>query len=381
MKSPTIDTTRSNHQTDDLANHSVVAEGLTVEEVTSETEVTAIEVNEPIEEITCVKCETTKSWGGGSWCPSCGYYPAGNKFINLEVMGESPSENESDTPENLWQAIPRWVHELLAGVMVIAGVSFVATIFQEAGSPIRSWWAVIQAVIGFGAFFVIHIRVFLIATVHSEKLNPVSWLTEPVEIWKPIFKEPLQYKNYIRIAAWGQAAAFFAIVFIGGLSYEGLFADWGVRGYADTTLVEAIKNKDKQSEKALEEKLKMLEAGTLYRDPSIKRPPSRFNADCVVIGFTKNSKGGFKELLLASTNGSKLQFVGRLTAGDLTEVEQQEVNMLIKNTPQQNNSIVKTVHSGIWLKPQMMLKVGYDELNSKSNFKKIQFQSLLRSEI
>ncbi len=376
MKSPTIDTTEPNLQTDDLVDQTVVAEVLSEEKTTSKLEETFVE--EEIAEITCVKCETTKSWQGGSWCPACGYYPAGNKFINLEVMGEDHEVDEVDDPENLWQAIPRWVHELLAGVMVIAGVSFVATIYQEAGSPIRSWWAVIQAVLGFLLFLAVHFRVFLIATIHTEKINPVSWLTEPIKIWKPIFKKPLQYQNYIRIAVWGQAATFFAIILIGGLNYEGLFADWGARGYADASLMNAIKKRDQQNEKALEKKIKMLEAGTLSRDPSLKRPPSRFHADCVVIGFTKNSKGGFRELLLASTNGSKLQYVGRISAGDLTEAEQQEVNALIENIPHQQKPIVKTVYSGIWLKPQMMLKVGYDELSPSSKFKKIQFKSLLQ---
>ena len=363
MKPPTIDTTETELRTDDLQDHPVSDD--------------ATLTDEPIAEITCNKCETTKSWEGGSWCPACGYYPLGNKYINLEELCESHHQDDDDAPETLWQAIPRWAWMVLVGMLAIAAISITVTFSQEAGSPLRSWWAVIQTILGVVLFWAVHMRVFFIATMHTERLTPFSWLTDPFLVWKPIFKEPLNYLWHIRLAVWGQTAALFALLLIGGLNYAGLFEDdWGIKGHANNALVSAIADAQKDGTETDVLSKKMEEKAALLKN----RTSSRFNADCVVIGFTRNTDGSFRELLLGSTTGSKLQYVGRVNATDLTTDERLEINALIKTTPQRKESIVETVHNGIWLKPQMMLKVGYHELTATSRFKKIQFQSLLKEQ-
>ncbi|VAX35868.1 hypothetical protein MNBD_PLANCTO02-3095 [hydrothermal vent metagenome] len=352
MITPTINTTKNNKQANDPQEDLVAAE--------------------PIAEITCDKCETTDSWEGGSWCPVCGYYPLGGKFIHIGVMGEEALTNQGDEPENFWQAVPRWGWELFAGVIVIAAVSLTVTLSQEAGSSLRSWWAVIQAALGAMAFFVAHFRVFFLAIIHSERFSPISWLVEPIQIWKPIFKKAFEYQWYIRLSIWGQTAALLALVLVGGLNYAGLFKDdWGIKGVANMELVGAIEDAEEDTENQVEKKLSKKTA---------KKTESLYSADCVVIGFTRDNEGNFRELLIASTTDSQLQYVGRLKASDLPPQELQEINRLLKKIPLREKPVVKTVYNGIWLKPQMMLKVGYDKLTATSRFKKIKFQSLLREE-
>jgi len=325
-------------------------------------------------EITCDQCKTTEPWQGASFCPACGFYPTLNRTVNIEDAGGW--EITEEEPKNLLQVIPRWAWELLVGVLVIVGVSLFAMLTNLPGSPTRAWWAVAQVAVGEIVFCIVHIRVFFYATVKSDRFSPVAWFLNPVAIWKPTMNNLPATAWRLKLAAWGQVAALCAVVLIGGLDYSGLFKEgWGVKSNANKGLLQAIANKEEKEGGAdnLNDALTDFTGEAVEEEPEAKLP----RADCVVFGYTQLSKNSFEELLLASKVENQLKFVGRIHARDLSVEAYEKINSQIQQVKPRRKPFVRTVHSGTWIEPRIMMEVEYEELSSSDQFVKLKFYSLL----
>lgn len=158
----------------------------------------------------CPSCGFTGSWGMGSWCPECGYFPrVGRQGDAIEA-----ADPEDALPPTLWSLIPGWIWALLGGMAGIMIVS--ASMPLVLKDPLhRGAAAAVQLGIGLLLGISSQVRAFIYAMKTHEQYKFYAIVTSPLAIWRGPIKLLPQTRPVFFCAAWGWTAALGAGLFMG----------------------------------------------------------------------------------------------------------------------------------------------------------------------
>lgn len=158
----------------------------------------------------CPSCGFTGSWGMGSWCPQCGYFPrVGRQGDVVEAVAP-----EDEQPPTLWSLIPPWIWCLVGGMAAIVILSACMPLFLQ--DPLhRGAAAAVTLGIGLIAGCFSQVRAFIYAMQSHEQYQFYAIFTSPLAIWKAPVKQLPKTRLVFFCAGWGWTAALSAGLFMG----------------------------------------------------------------------------------------------------------------------------------------------------------------------
>lgn len=158
----------------------------------------------------CPSCGFTGSWGMGSWCPQCGYFPR----IGREGDVVEAAAPEDELPPTLWSLIPVWIWALLGGAAAIMILGACMPLFLQ--DPLhRGAAAALTLGIGLIAGCFSQVRAFVYAMQTHEQYKFYSIFTSPLAIWKGAIRLLPKTRPLFFCAAWGWTATLSAGLFMG----------------------------------------------------------------------------------------------------------------------------------------------------------------------
>ena len=161
----------------------------------------------------CPECGSTDDWGGASWCPNCGYYPAAKQQVVVP-----PSMDEEAEFENWWEVIPSWVCVTAAGIGALFVVSIAVRVMFPEG-PIRFVWTAAQMGIGLIAMCTAHVMAYFYAVGRTDKLGPLDMFLQPLATWQPALRDLPGSSNLVCTLGCSIAALFFGFFIVDGIDY------------------------------------------------------------------------------------------------------------------------------------------------------------------
>jgi hypothetical protein len=320
---------------------------------------------------------------GQSFCKRCGFYPALNMCIEVDVQAEAEAEAEG-VPEpakshlEVWKSlIPPWGWTLIAGVAVLLAISLAARFIVPEGPP-RAIWTYSQFILGVIALIAAHVACYMFAIMVNDTLSFVDIILKPVVIWKATLDELPKTLKRVALGGWGLTAALFAAFVVGGVRYDEII-DWGKvppkkkRKPAVIVPIDAPPD-DKSMEESLEEFTD--KAGVAMTDEELQklRGNRQKMVKCLVIGFTPNRESDFDSLVLAFEEGGKWRYVGVMREGIPVEVRRllnERMRPLRRSSP-----VVPCDVKAVWLEPKLMCTVWYEDWTAEQHLKRPFFDKL-----
>lgn len=332
----------------------------------------------------CPNCQSSEDWGGGSWCPACGYHAA----LGLRVEAAIAEEPEPDTgPANLWEAIPHWVWAMLLGIVGIVALSIAVRLSLVGNDVFRARWALAQAALAEFAAILVHVLAYLYAAEKSDRVSPFDVVLKPIAIWKPTFASLPRYAWRVWTFAWAETAFLCALLIIGGLSYSALFDDWGVKKRASMNTTQAIAEQARRNssgEDSLTDAVKEaasasaadLAANPDPTDHSTPEADALPTVECLIVGYRKDSRENPTTLLLATAVGRKMQYVGMISTFGIPREEVEELRQRLPKL-EQNRPFVKCRYPAVWLKPVLLCEVEFEEWTNANRLRRPKFKQML----
>ena len=161
----------------------------------------------------CPECGSTDDWGGASWCPNCGYYPAAKQQVVVP-----PTMDEEAEIENWWELIPAWVCVTAAGIGALFIVSVAVRVMFPEG-PIRFIWTAAQMGIGLIAMCTAHVMAYFYAVGRTDKLGPLDMFLQPLATWQPALRDLPGSSNLVCTLGCSIAALIFGFFIVDGIDY------------------------------------------------------------------------------------------------------------------------------------------------------------------
>lgn len=241
-------------------------------------------------------------------------------------------------------------------------------------------WGFIQIAIAEFVTLVAHVLALIHASSKSDRYSPFDLLMKPMGLWKPTFAALPKNAWRVWMFAWGQTAMICAVLIIGGLIFSALFDDWGVAKNSNANLVQAIADQARENgddadslDEALNNTATVADEVTPKEDAVPIENPT---AECLIFGYRKNLAGEPTSLLLATTVKGRMKYVGMISVVGIPE---EALQTLIARMPNltQNNPFVKCRYKAVWLRPQLMCEVEFEDWTRGKQLKKPQFLQLL----
>jgi hypothetical protein len=328
----------------------------------------------------CEKCQTPFK-GKQEWCKRCGWYPRLRTQVELDPWDrEDVAPVQPQSLLDVWMhLIPFWAWKLLAGVVVIAGISTAARFLLPVHGGIRFTWTIAQMVLGECTLMAAHIAAYIFAAMENDRINLLDIVLKPIAVWAPVFGELPATFWRVAMGTWGMAAVLCAFI-VGGLADRDLM-DWGGTP-AKSNLMRAITDQAQQLagdnqdglENAIEDFAGKAELKNKPKDAD-QPPKPKMSIDCLIIGYEPVGKDDFSSLILASEVGGRLAFVGTVSP----ELPKEERDNLFKRMKsiEQPTPFVQTRATGTWLKPMLACRVGANSWSSSQKLVQPQFQQML----
>lgn len=151
----------------------------------------------------CPSCGFTGSWGMGSWCPKCGYFPRLGR--EGEVVPD-PNEAVDELPPPVWELVAGWIWILIGGMVAIVATSLLLPVLIR--DPLQRGSAAISQIF-IGTLLVVfsQIRAYMLCARTSENFKFYSIVTSPLAIWRGAIKLLPDSKTVFFMAAWGWTAS------------------------------------------------------------------------------------------------------------------------------------------------------------------------------
>ena len=339
----------------------------------------------------CPHCGSLTPWGGASWCPDCGYYPAlgGTSLRSAEDVDADAENNRAawetphEGPSNLWEAIPPWAWLTLAGAILLILANVGVRILLPLKPAQRTLLTLVEFSVGFLVASIAHASAYLFAACRTDKFGPFDFFMKPFEIWKPTFHRLPEDSRRVSLMAWGLTAVFAALFLVGGFEFNALFEDWGIEKSEGPDVVkEAVKkarqkktDEEEDSEKAIQE--------FVGEDPADDPDAQRLETRCVIIGYTLNDKGELSSVILASAPRGRLAYVGVLSQPDVPEENRAEVLQQLQSVPRRPSCYLQAgvpFKQAIWVAPQVLCLVQHKSWTSRYSLEKPSFLKLISAE-
>lgn len=327
----------------------------------------------------CPNCGSTEPWGASSWCPDCGYYPALGgqaKAGCSEIFRKAQAEAELK-----WQQfVPLWSIVLVAGVIVVVVLSFVASAMLPDEGIVRILWTLSQCVLGLVTATIGQFSAFLFAAEKDDRYGPLDAIMKPVQLWKASTRVLPAGAWRFWLAGWGVAMVICGAAVVGGVPYGALF-EGGEDKKADKNLVhEVVEQARKEREGGAESPEKAMndfagdEAAEAEKaeDPLAHLP----TMDCLIFGYVERDDGDLDAVLLASVVGSDVRYVGRVSADNIPQEDRGKLLARMKDLTRKK-PFVQTNQEARWLKPILMGRIAYTELTRDNQMVKAYLKVML----
>lgn len=159
---------------------------------------------------TCRQCGNLDSWGNASWCPKCGYYPA------LGHAGEIVPEAPDPLPQVAWNdLLPRWVIQLVLGLMVVSGLSAGMERYLVGHPGFLTLCSLVQLSFGAIITLVAHVQAILVGMRDPHAPDLKTMLANPFTVWRPVLKNFRERAYLLVTFSWGVWACVSAAMIYG----------------------------------------------------------------------------------------------------------------------------------------------------------------------
>ena len=351
----------------------------------------------------CPNCGTQESWGGASWCPQCGYYPALGTVAVTDVAKPQVAE-EDEGPKTLLESIPRWGWVLGAGILATFAISLTARLLTTDGSSLRTYCTIGQCIVGVLLVGIAHAWAYFQAIMRTDKIAVFDFIFKPGAIWAVTFDQVPKSAPRVWMGAWGVSIIVFALAITGGINYGAIF-EVDKKKKKPPSLIKQITKSASQMEgngsDSLEEAVEDF-AGKNEVKPGkgggsgngggddddedeeeaeplpIPKPKEedRFKLECVIMGYAlPPDKSTFSELYLAATIDGKMRFVGTLTDG-IPDGTRHELEGRLKKL-RREKPFVRCRLEGKWLQPVLRCKVSFRDWNAMNLMNDARFEYMV----
>lgn len=324
----------------------------------------------------CPKCKSTTPWNTSSWCPDCGYYPGVSDLrpeFEQPVVEEVQAEPQAPPP-----LMPPWMAQAMVSTTCILIASACTRYYFTFYGGDRGLVAFLVLVAGTFLAIGTQFKVTFASAQQDTDISPLDAIGKPVEVWRSTLEQLPETGGRITAMACGLTAMFAAVVVIGGIDFESLFEreaakkkpepTMGIMSRmlgAAATMAPPPKPDDEQPE-TLEEALYALgpivdelKAGSLNLVPSPLEP-----LRCIVYGFLRDGKSGFRLLLAADVAGERVH-VGEVESRDLPEHVRVNLREKLNNMAVIDRPIVKSRYRGTWVKPTVALSMKFQSWSAQ----------------
>lgn len=315
---------------------------------------------------TCGKCGTFESWGTGTWCPVCGYYP---KFDEApEEIDRSLQGTEEVVCENWWEVIPRWAWILIGGAVAILVGSIAVRVYYHFYGGRRGYWATRQLFLGCAITIAAHCRAAFIGLNKDHKLTPSDVFIAPIATWNRSIKMLPKSRIQIWMAGWGIMLMVTAMVIIGGIRYSAVFDDWGFKSEKPDLMPDQIARgigggRGKQGLSKLEQMPVVM--------PNAPEGPF---VECVVYGYFPDPEGKriFDTVLFAGSTEREPVHIASLEFAEIPKKHQRQVSVLLRER-RVDEPFVDSSYDAIWVEPSIVCKINYSSLTPGGRLQDAEF--------
>ena len=330
----------------------------------------------------CDRCGSTEDWGMANWCPTCGYYPT----FDSKPENVDPSLaflDVDNTAKNLWELMPRWGWETIAGAGVVLALNVVYRIFLYFYGGSRISVAIGELVISVAAILVAHFRVSMLATNLSTKYTPTDMVMQPLKMWQPTFIKLPTGKELVFAAVWGLTGVFCSIFVLSGIPsiFEDPWVDYTPQGekFSPTQVVAQAAGAAPAKEGTLDEMVSEMagnpaaaaaanaaggkKGGKEEDDQPVDtgRPDAAANlikTECVVFGYL-NDEDKLDRVLLAKNVDGKFRHVATIYNDHIDADLRRMLHVKLKER-KQDDPFLDSIHRGIWTEPSVFVMVSYE---------------------
>ncbi len=352
---------------------------------------------------TCPNCDTTESWGGASFCPSCGYYPKLGTTLSSDVM--KPAYNEDEDPlDNIPLEIPQWLWISLGGMALFLGGSLYARFYVTADGP-RTIWSLGQIFVGMALLVGAHFQAYLRNVSKNDRASFTDIFLHPIEIWRPVFSNLPETGSLVSRATWGVTATAMAFLIVGGVSrseladvmgaQEGeaqmfnplklIMSQTGKMAQAQGAQQPVVQEDAPESmEEAVAQLTEQIGVDQLQNMGPVGVPaapgPDR-RSQCAIIGYTKSVKGELRSVLVAKiVQGEPAEFVAKVPTAGMPDDIVQRLQHLLPQLRVRRPAVDCPI-TAYWVDPQLSCQIGYDapeesENGDEGEWKNIEFLRL-----
>lgn len=346
----------------------------------------------------CPRCHSSKPWGMASWCPECGYYPAidgkradaGSWADNMETI--QPAVECGEEEESLLKAVDPWVWAMMAGIVGIVIMSFcVKTMYHDAGVRPGQWsWG--QLLLGIGLILGGHAAAAVYAMKRDRRLNFSDVIIGWVAIWQPTISTLPNGHKRIWGVVWGATLAIASVSIIGDHNFSQLFADAEpVEKKEDKTgnafgkivgKAAAVAKKNGKKAASLEEALKNLADGSELQATikELEELTGENEAFGEIFGYLPSADGLPSRVLLCSLTPSGVQYVGRVSAVDITPEALQLIAIKVAGE-ECEQPLCPCDEDAIWVNPLARCRIRYTSVAGDGTYNELQLVSVVKKDI
>lgn len=332
-----------------------------------------------------------------SWCPECGYYPAvdakradaGSWADNMERI--QPTAEVCDEEESLLKAIDPWVWAMLAGIVGIVVMSFmVKSMYHDAGARAGQWsWP--QLLIGIGILIGAHGAAAIYAMKRDRRLNGSDVIIAWIAIWQPTISILPDGHKRVWSLVWGATLAISSVAIIGDHKFSQLFADAEPVEEKEKTgnafgkvvgKVADVAKKNGKKAASLEEALKNLADGSELQATieELEDLTGEKEAFGEIFGYLPGEDGLPSRVLICSLTPSGLQYVGRVSAVDITPEALQLIAMKVTGE-ECEQPFCPCEEDAIWVNPLTRCRLRYSSVAADGMFKDLQLVSVVKKDV
>jgi hypothetical protein len=177
---------------------------------------------------TCPRCDTRLIDPGNlGLCPKCGFCSLLEETRAKEVVVQRPVPKPRKLSLlglveflELLGRIPPWMLILLGGWGAVGAVSVAGHLLLPPESPGRTWWAIVQLMIGVVLLFAAQIWALTLVAANEARISPWNLFLLSGRLWGAAVRQLPATRWPIWLASWAVALIVLDLVLIGGLSGE-----------------------------------------------------------------------------------------------------------------------------------------------------------------
>ncbi len=323
---------------------------------------------------TCPQCGSAESWGSGSWCPACGYYP---KFADHMPAQRIPAEPEAE-PADDQARVPAWAVILLGGIAIIVVGSLGVRLWVYLNGGRRAFFALGEMLIGFCCLG----SASLFALWHCRRSNKNASVFDvvcnPVNLWQTTLEYMPTTRKRLWFATWGLTMIIAANVCVGGIRYSGLWTnDWGFKSppRKRNLLAQAVAASQGGKKTARDDGDLMEELDKYKENQAAGRPATPPTVEGVVYGFLADETLELGRILVARHKAGQLQHCAVIAGHTIDDASYTALaRMAAENLD--TEPAIRSLLNANWVRPVIRMKLRFEGVAGEGELVNPRFVSL-----